>query len=321
MWRGGIYDHLRGGFARYSVDRPWLTPHFEKMLYDNGLLLGLYAEASLRWPERPELFRVVEETATYLGEDMRSPEGLLYSATDADSEGEEGKYFVWTPEGLKAHLGEATAERFARCYGVSQAGNFENGHSILHLDAARTLEEIDELATARQTLLAARYRRIPPLRDEKVLTAWNALAISGMLRAAVAADLHGELALADRWCQWAESALDALWVLHRNSDGRLLRTSFAGKASLLAYLEDLAALSCAYFDLHHFTLAPVARARALELVEQIRRHHLREGGGFYFSADDGESLIERIESHEDSPIPSAPRDEHRGFGKSRRTIR
>ncbi|WAS93983.1 thioredoxin domain-containing protein [Nannocystis punicea] len=182
MWRGGIYDHLRGGFARYAVDRVWLVPHFEKMLYDNALLLGLYADASLRWPEREFLRRVVRETVTYLEADMRGPAGTFYAATDADSEGVEGKYFCWTPAQLEEVLGSRDdAAFFAAVYGVDPRGNFEHGMSILHL--AQPLAQIADalgmtaaalearLAPLRAKLLAARYQRVPPLRDDKILTA------------------------------------------------------------------------------------------------------------------------------------------------------
>jgi ferredoxin len=190
MWRGGIYDHLRGGFARYSTDREWLIPHFEKMLYDNALLLELYAEACVLFPRDTYMRRVVEQTADYLVADMRSEHGGFFSATDADSEGVEGKYFGWTEAQLEEVLGEALGRTFARAYGVTAEGNFEHGLSVLHLAQVLPPALELELAPARAKLLEVRYGRVPPLRDDKLLTAWNALAISGFCKAASAALMY-----------------------------------------------------------------------------------------------------------------------------------
>ncbi len=213
MDQGGIHDQLRGGFARYSVDRVWLVPHFEKMLYDNAQLLPLYAEAAARWPDAPHYPRVARAIVEYLVADMRDDTGTFYAATDADSEGEEGKYFCWTPSEVAEIVGDPElAKLFCRVYGVTERGNFEHGWSILHLprtlaDFAQDLEisEDDLLARlepARAKLLAHRYRRVPPLRDEKVLTSWNALLVSGLARACL--DLH-ELTLDPSWRDHAAS--------------------------------------------------------------------------------------------------------------------
>ncbi len=307
MWRGGIYDHLRGGFARYSVDREWLIPHFEKMLYDNALLLGLYADASVILTaklEAPYLRRVVEETAAYLLADMRDEQGLFYSATDADSEGVEGKYFCWTPAQLDAALGEQLGRTFARAHGVTEAGNFEHGMSVLHrpIDLPPALDH--ELAPARAKLLELRYGRVPPLRDEKVLTAWDALVISGFCKAADAAERWPAPELAERWTGVAERACDALLRIHRDADGRLLRASWQGQGHTRAYLEDLALLARACLDVHERTLDPRWHAEAEALAGEALDLDAREGGGFYETADDGEALIERTESQHDSPLPS-----------------
>jgi uncharacterized protein YyaL (SSP411 family) len=304
MWRGGIYDHLRGGFARYSTDREWLIPHFEKMLYDNALLLGLYADASLVLPKGPFMRRVVEETTAYLLADMRDDRGLFYSATDADSEGVEGKYFCWTPTQLEAALGEQLGRTFARAHGVTEAGNFEHGMSALHrpieLPAAVDLE----LAPARARLLELRYGRIPPLRDEKVLTAWNALTITGFCKAANAAESWAEHERAAEWTEVARRAGAALLERHRDGEGRLLRASWAGRGHTRAYLEDVALLARACLDLHERTLEPHWHAEAQALAQELLDHYVREGGGFFDTADDGEQLIERTESQHDSPLPS-----------------
>jgi len=309
MWRGGIYDHLRGGFARYSVDREWLIPHFEKMLYDNAVLLGLYADASAVFgatQERAYLRRVVEETADYLVADMRSEQGSFYSATDADSEGVEGKYFAWTPAQLDDALGEAMGRTFARAYGVTEAGNFEGGMSVLHRPAELPPALDGELAPARAKLLELRYGRVPPLRDDKVITAWNALAITGFCKAATAAEGWGAPDRAAAWTEVARAAAEAMVSGHRDADGRLLRVSFAGQArtDIRAYLEDVALLARACLDLHERTLEPRWHDEAEALARECLAHYAREGGGFYASADDGEALIERTESQYDSPTPS-----------------
>jgi len=316
MWRGGIYDHLRGGFARYSVDRQWLVPHFEKMLYDNAQLLGLYAAASRVWPEHAFLREVVRDTVAYLVADMRDPGGAFYAATDADSEGVEGKYFCWTPDQLRAVLGDpAAADLVARVHDVTPAGNFEHGLSILHLPqdhAARAAElgrsEAElraELAPLRHKLLAHRYTRVPPLRDEKLLTAWNALLVSGLARASEAACTWDEPELAAEWLALAVATADDLCAHHITADGRVLRAAFAGQAHTRGYLEDLAALARACLDLHEATLAPRWLDTAAALARHALAHHTSPGGGgFYMTADDAEQLIERSECQHDSALPS-----------------
>jgi hypothetical protein len=308
MWRGGIYDHLRGGFARYSVDREWLIPHFEKMLYDNALLLGLYAEASVRWPEHRFLRRVVEETAGYLLTDMRVAEqpgaGAFYSATDADSEGVEGKYFAWTPQQLIEALGEQTGRELAEVHGVTPEGNFEHGMSVLHRPREPSPERDRALAPARARLLELRYQRVPPLRDEKLLTSWNALTIIGLCKAANAAEQWGAPELFERWIAAAKATAQALLEVHRDESGRTLRASWRGRGHTRGYLEDVALLGKALLDLHELDLDPrwhrEAETQAIELLD----HFARPGGGMFETADDGEALIERTESHHDSPLPA-----------------
>ena len=290
MYMGGIYDHLRGGFARYAVDRVWLVPHFEKMLYDNAQLLGLYADATALWPDAPHLQRVVDETVEYLEVDMRADDGTFYAATDADSEGEEGKYFCWTPDEVAEVVGDAAlAKAFCERYGVTDRGNFEHGWSILNLDALP--DDLEPLRPAKERLLAHRYTRVPPLRDEKVLTAWNALLVSGLCRAG-----RGELAVA---------AATRLWDAHRDADGNVLRSAFEGKVHTRGYLDDVAFFARACLDLHELTLDPVWRERAQTLVALTQAKYRREDGdGFHLTASDAEALIERTESQHDGPIPS-----------------
>jgi uncharacterized protein YyaL (SSP411 family) len=304
MWRGGIYDHLRGGFARYSTDREWLIPHFEKMLYDNALLLELYAEASVLFPRDAYMRRVVEQTADYLVADMRSEHGGFYSATDADSEGVEGKYFCWTPAQLEEVLGEALGRTFARAHGVIAEGNFEHGMSVLHLPQTIPPALELELAPARAKLLEVRYGRVPPLRDDKLLTAWNALAISGFCKAASAAEVWGDERRREQWTGVAVAACEGIAKIHRDANGRLLRASWAGEGHTRAYLEDVALLARACLDLHEITLLPRWHDEAESLAKEILEHYRRDGGGLYTTADDAEQLIERSESTHDSPLQS-----------------
>jgi uncharacterized protein YyaL (SSP411 family) len=246
---GGIYDQLGGGFCRYSVDAYWLIPHFEKMLYDNGPLLARYSDA---WAlTRDPLFaEVVEETAAWTMREMQSPAGGYYSSLDADSEHEEGKFYVWTPDQVRALLSD---EEYAVCapfYGLTEAANFEGGHWHLHVargldEIARTLEKTAQecgalLAQARAKLFAAREQRIRPGRDEKILTSWNALMIAGMARAA---RVFGR----PEWLASARAALafirGSLWREEQGSArARLLATCKDGHAHLNAYLDDYAFL-------------------------------------------------------------------------------
>jgi hypothetical protein len=315
MAHGGIYDHLRGGFCRYAVDGEWLVPHFEKMLYDNALLVGLYADASVCWPEDEHARRVVTETVEYLVADMRASDGTFFSATDADSEGEEGRYFTWTPDELRDVLGDPdVADRFAAAYGVTAGGNFEHGRSILHLaqSIAAVAEQLgtsvdalrDELARARARLLVHRYGRVPPLRDEKVITEWNALLVSGLCRAAVAAQAWGDPGRAQAWTELATVTCGALVGRHVAADGRVYRASFRGVAHTRGYLEDVGALARACLDLHALVGDVDWLRTAVALAEHAMTHHARPGGGFFLGAHDAEPLIERTESQHDGPVPS-----------------
>ena len=316
MWRGGIYDHLRGGFARYSVDRVWLVPHFEKMLYDTAQLLPLYAEAAAQHPEREHLRRVVVETVDYLRADMRTPEGTFYAATDADSEGHEGKYFCWTPAEVTWLLEDAAlAKIFCTVYDVSDAGNFEHGWSILHLP--RSLDECSEalglpraaldekLADARAKLLQHRYGRVPPHRDDKVITGWNALLASGLCRTAAALQARGDRALAERCGDMAAACVERLLEHHVTAEGRVLRAAIDGRVHTRGVLDDVAFLGRACLDLHELRLELGWLPRARDLAAHALEHYARpDGAGFYFTADDAETLIDRTESDHDGPIPS-----------------
>ncbi|MEM7156081.1 MAG: thioredoxin domain-containing protein [Myxococcota bacterium] len=316
MYRGGIYDHLRGGFARYSTDREWLVPHFEKMLYDNALLLPLYAESSARAPERAHLLRVVEQTVEYLVADMRTDDGTFFAATDADSEGVEGKYFCWTPTQLREALEDASlAELVGTVYGVTEEGNFEHGWSILNL--ARPLDEhaaalgmtrseLDaKLAGALETLLEHRHRRVPPHRDDKILTSWNALLVSGFARSAGAMLAAGHRAQGERCEGLALACLRHLVEHHIDDEGRVLRAAFEGTVHTRGVLDDVAHLGRACLDVHELTLDPRWLEQARALAAHALAVHLRpDGDGFYMTPNDAAALVDRTESQHDGPIPS-----------------
>jgi hypothetical protein len=295
MLAGGIYDQVGGGFARYSVDASWLVPHFEKMLYDNAQLARIYLHGWLALGHE-RYRRVSEETLDWALREMRGPEGGFYSALDADSEGEEGRFYVWTPEELHAVLGEA-AEEIGAYYGVSEAGNFE-GRNILHLAAGAEATRPDGLAAAREALYEARSQRKWPGLDDKRLASWNALMI-GALAGAGAVLGRSDYLDAARTC--AEFVLRDL----RDRDGRLLRTYKDGEARLNAYLEDHAFLLDALLTLYEATFEPRWFEAARKLADTtIGRFGDPDRGGFYSTSEDHEQLIARRKEIGDHPIPS-----------------
>jgi uncharacterized protein YyaL (SSP411 family) len=295
MLAGGIYDQLGGGFARYSVDAIWLVPHFEKMLYDNALLAGIYLHG---WQQlgHQRYRRACEETLDWMLREMRGPEGGFYSALDADSEGEEGKFYVWTPAQIREVLGEH-AEALGEYYGVTEEGNFE-GANVLHLAGGPAAEEPEGLDEMRRALFAARAQRVPPGLDDKRLTSWNALAIAALADAGAVLDREDYLDAA-RSC--AMFLLDEL----RDGAGNLLRTYKDGRAHLNAYLEDHAFLLEALLTLYEATFEArwFSEARALADVT-IERFGDLERGGFYSTSSDHEELIARRKEVGDHPIPS-----------------
>ncbi len=295
MAAGGIYDQIGGGFARYSVDAVWLVPHFEKMLYDNALLAGAYLHG---WQAlgHERYRRVCEETLDWMLREMRGPEGGFYSALDADSEGEEGRFYVWTPEQIRAVLGDE-AEAVIEFYGVSERGNFE-GASILHLPGGVESPAPARLAGARQALYEVRAKRVWPGLDDKRLASWNALAISALAEAGAVLGRPDYLAAA-REC--AEFVLDTL----SDGSGRLLRTYKGGDARLNAYLEDHAFLLEALLTLYEATFESRWFERARALADEIvDRFGDPERGGFFSTSGDHEELIARRKEIGDHPIPS-----------------
>ena len=310
MAAGGLHDQMAGGFHRYATDPEWLVPHFEKMLYDNALLAAAYLEA-YQVTGRDDFARVVRETLRYVERDMTSPDGAFYSATDADSPGpdgarEEGWFFTWAPDELDAVLGSDRASAVAAYYGVTGSGNFE-GRTILNTprplaDVAAELGmtadalrlTVDE---ARELLYAARAERPPPLRDEKILTAWNGLMISAFAQAAL---VMNEPAYAGRATRAADYVLT-----HMRRDGRLLRAALNGQAQQAAYLADYAFLIAGLLDLYEATsdLRWLEEAQALDGI--LAQHYEdTTAGGFFRTADDAESLITREKPSSDGAEPS-----------------
>ena len=306
MAHGGIYDQLGGGFHRYSVDAIWLTPHFEKMLYDNAQLLRSYLHAWLI-TKQPLYRRIIDETIDYVLREMTSPQGGFYSTQDADSEGEEGKFFVWTPTEIEAVLGKEASTVFNAYYGVSARGNFE-GKNILHVVTPAEniaqrfqmpVEAVERsLATSRRKLFDAREQRIKPGRDEKVLTEWNGLMIHAL------AECGAALGRADA-LHAAQHAANFILQQMSQPDGKLYRSYKDGQARLNAYLEDYAAFGIALVALYEATfdlrwLGEASRLTRL-LIDQFGDD---QNGGFYQTGLDHEQLVVRRKDFIDNAIPS-----------------
>ena len=312
MAEGGMYDHLGGGFARYSVDTKWLVPHFEKMLYDNALLARLYAHA-YQVSGDEGFATVVRETLDYLGREMQDEAGGFHSAQDADSEGIEGKFFVWTPAEVESVLGAEDAAAFCAVYAVTDEGNFEDPHhpefgrrtvlsrpeplETVATRLGRTAEELGAALPAwRERLLAERSKRIPPGLDDKVLTSWNGLAISAFAEAGRVLGEPRYVAAAERTAAVIRSTMIR--------DGRLLHSYRRGEAKVDALLEDFAYLGLGLVDLYRANgdLGHLEWAR--ELYEEAAARFRDEDGTFFESPEDGEALILRQKPFFDSPTPS-----------------
>jgi len=305
MGVSGLFDQVGGGFCRYSVDEHWMIPHFEKMLYDNGQLLALYAQA---WAvtDEPLFRRIAQDTARWAIREMQGPEGGYYSALDADSEGHEGRFYVWTPDEVHGLLTPAEMAVFRPVYGLDRGPNFEGQW---HLHGFRPVSEVAEeagittdraearLESARRKLLVARDSRVRPGLDDKVLASWNGLMIRGM---AIAARTLGDAAI-------AESAERAMAFVRERMmvDGRLAATWKAGRARYAGYLDDYAFMLDATLEMLQLRWDAGDLAFAVSLAETLlARFEDRENGGFYFTADDHEALIERPRPLADDATPS-----------------
>jgi uncharacterized protein YyaL (SSP411 family) len=310
--RGGIYDHIGGGFHRYSTERTWTVPHFEKMLYDNAQLLEVYAGAYQR-TKKPLYARVLRQTADFVARELTAPAGAFYSALDADSEGEEGRFYVWTTKELNEVLTDkADRDLFKKVYGA-EAPNFEGKYHILRLPRPLA-EQAKELKTSpaklearlvglRQRLFAVRAKRPRPFLDTKVVTGWNGQMIAGLARAGQALDEPKRIAAATR-------AADFLLANLRTRDGRLLRTWAAApgeepKARVPGFLDDYAYLVHGLLTLHDVTGQKRWLAEAKALTETMVKYHADlKGGGFFYTAHDHEKLFARVKDQYDGVQPS-----------------
>jgi len=305
MAEGGMYDQLGGGFHRYSVDAKWLVPHFEKMLYDNALLARLYLHVyQLKKDEFAR--RVAEETLDYVKREMTAPEGGFYSSQDADSEGVEGKFFVWSQTEIISALGDQAGAVFADYYDVTEGGNFE-GHNILHVNTSLedlagkhnlSMDEVREIiGSSRRKLFAIREERVKPGRDEKILTAWNGMMLIAFAEAA--AILNRE-----DYAEVARANARFLLTTHRK-DGLLLRTSRSGESRLNAYLEDYASLIEGLIGLFETTGELEWIEDATQLAQRmIDQFWDEEAGGFFFTGNSHEQLIVRAKEWMDNATPS-----------------
>jgi uncharacterized protein len=305
MAEGGINDQLGGGFCRYSVDEYWMIPHFEKMLYDNGALLAAYAQAALVTGDHTHA-RVARSIADWTLREMQSPEGGYYSSLDADSEGHEGKFYVWDREEVRAALSAEEFAVFAPRYGLDAEANFEGRWHLrvaaateeIARQAGRTEGEVEALlGSARAKLLGVRAQRVRPARDDKILSSWNALMIRGM---AVAARALGDDDLVNSAGQALDFIRARLWRA-----GRLLATYMDGRAHLNAYLDDYVFLADAVLELQQLRFRREELDFARQLIEVVLKHFPDDAaGGFYFTSNDHETLIHRMKSFGDDATPS-----------------
>jgi uncharacterized protein YyaL (SSP411 family) len=301
MSQGGLYDHLGGGYARYSTDTLWLVPHFEKMLYDNVQLIEilLYTYSVFHDP----LFKDrISETADWLIREMTAEGGAFAATLDADSEGEEGRFYVWNAADIDEALGQ-DAEPFKKAYGVHQAGNWEGRTILNRLGNPERLDDPSEarLAKSRAVLLELRENRVRPGRDDKVLADWNGLAITAMARAGMALDR----------ADWIEAAIQAfgfitgkMVITNGTDDGRLVHSYRAGQPGPIANLDDYAAMARAALTLYQVTGETEYLDHASQWADVLDRHYRDRDGGFFFTADDAKDLIVRTKSAQDGPTPS-----------------
>ena len=304
MAQGGLYDQVGGGFARYSVDKFWLIPHFEKMLYDNGLLLDIYTKGWMRY-RQPIFKAVVEETVNWLLRDMHAPNGGFYSSIDADSEGEEGKYYVWTPAEIESLLGQDDGKLFCETYSITEKGNFEHHTSNPALSTS-DFNRREELSSQRKILLQQRLTRVPPAKDTKQLVAWNSLVIRGMAEAAFAFGRK-------EWLEYAKRAANWIWETQLYDDHRLHALCYEDNIpGLNAYLDDYAFYAEALLTLGskidwlETGTSSLFIQRAIAIVDAVFAHFSDPSGqfGFYFTSDDHEKLVNRKKEWWDNAIPA-----------------
>lgn len=297
MYKGGIYDHIGFGFSRYSTDRKWLVPHFEKMLYDNALLAIAYLEA-YQAAKNERHAEVARQIFTYVLRDMTAPEGGFYSAEDADSEGEEGKFYVWTVDEVRRVLGEEAGEKYCRLFDITPQGNFE-GHNIPNL-INNTISE-DERAfveDCRLKLFDYREKKIHPYKDDKILTAWNGLMIAAM-------SIGGRILGEEKYTAAAEKAVKFIEANLIRDDGRLLARHRDGESNFPAYVDDYAFLIWGLIELYETTYNPQYLSRAVQFNKDLLRLFWdKENGGLFIYGSDSEQLIARPKEIYDGATPS-----------------
>jgi len=307
MRRGGIFDQIGFGFHRYSVDAKWLVPHFEKMLYDQALLAMAYTEA-YQVTGKVKFARVAREIFTYVLRDMTAPEGAFYSAEDADSEGKEGLFYVWTPREVKERIGDELGDLFCRFYDITEAGNFEEGRSIAHMRMSlkafaerkgmdlKKLEAV--LEDARDRLFDVRKKRVHPLKDDKILTSWNGLMIAALAK--------GYQVFADpKYADAAQRAVAFVLKGLRTAGGRLLRRYRQGDAAYPGYLDDYAFLVWGLIELYEATFEVSYLEEAITLNKaMIDIFWDKQGDGLYFTGKGNEPLIARSKEIYDGALPS-----------------
>lgn len=314
MRLGGVYDHVGFGFHRYSVDNKWLVPHFEKMLYDQAMLVMAYTEA-YQVTGKEEYAQTAQEILTYVLRDMTAPEGGFYSAEDADSEGEEGKFYLWTEEEIRQILSKEAADTIIKVYNIYREGNFEEeasrkktGKNIFHLkksldeissDLKTTLEGIQEiLENARQKLFLAREKRVHPHKDDKILTDWNGLMIAALAKAA---QVFGKTEYLDAAVRSADFILKKM----RDPEGRLYHRYRDGEAAIQGFLDDYAFFIYGLVELYEASFGVKYLQDAINLTEGMIEHFWdEENGGFYFTADDSENVLVRKKEIYDGAYPS-----------------
>ena len=304
MRMGGIYDHIGFGFHRYSTDPNWLVPHFEKMLYDQALLILAYLDA-YQATSKEEYANTAKEVLAYVLRDMTSPDGAFYSAEDADSEGEEGKFYVWSKGEIEEILGVEEAEVFSKLYNVDINGNFfdeatksKTGKNIIHLKSDLSDTLTIDIELIRNKLFEAREKRIKPHKDDKVLTDWNGLMIAAFANA-------GYIFNEPKYIQVAEKAVDFILNQIKNSEGRLLHRYRKGGADILAFLDDYAFLVWGLINLYEASFETRYLEKAIKLTEeQLKLFWDSSIGAYFFTAEDAESLLTRQKETYDGAIPS-----------------
>ena len=314
MRNGGIYDHVGFGFHRYSTDSQWLVPHFEKMLYDQAMLSMAYTEA-YQATGKEEYKKTVQDIFTYILRDMTAPEGGFFSAEDADSEGEEGKFYIWTEDEIRDALSSEHEDLILQVFNINKNGNFNKqtfkkrtGANILHLKTVEKeltlplhvseLELKETLSTAIQTLFTYRKKRVHPFKDDKILTDWNGLMIAALAKGA---RVFNE----PKYVKAAKRTVDFIFKVLRTSNGRLLHRYRDGQAAIPAFIDDYAFLIWGLIEVYQTTFEVKYLQMALKLNNDLIKHFWdKKNGGFYFTADDGEELLGRQKKIYDGAIPS-----------------